>query len=79
MPERPGQGLTCHPGRGAILHDFPERALADPDFQMADLPVSRDYLRDERLGEPFIDYMASWDGFVSTDAAPGQDQSLQHP
>ena len=53
-------------GRGAILHhDFPERALADPDFQMADLPVSRDYLRGERLGEPFIDYMASWDGFVS--------------
>ncbi|EAW42195.1 NADH:flavin oxidoreductase / NADH oxidase family protein [marine gamma proteobacterium HTCC2080] len=53
-------------GRGGILHhDFPERALADPEFIMADLPVTREYLKQERLGPPFIDYMASWKGFVA--------------
>ena len=53
-------------GRGGILHhDFPRRALADPEFAMADLPVTREYLQQERLGKPFIDYMASWKGFVA--------------
>ena len=53
-------------GRGGILHhDFPRRALADPEFAMADLPVTREYLQQERLGTPFIDYMASWKGFVA--------------
>jgi len=53
-------------GRGAILHhDFPKRALADSSFAMADLPVTRQYLQQERLGEAFIDYMATWDGFVA--------------
>ena len=53
-------------GRGAILHhDFPQRAIADPQFTMRDLPVTRDYLNAEGLGPAFIDYMASWEGFVA--------------
>ncbi|MCH1492678.1 MAG: NADH:flavin oxidoreductase [Luminiphilus sp.] len=53
-------------GRAAILHhDFPQHALANPDFHMATLPVSRAQLREERLGEAFINYMATWEGFVS--------------
>ena len=53
-------------GRGGILHhDFPQRALADAEFVMADLPVTREHLQQERLGPPFIDYMASWKGFVA--------------
>lgn len=54
-------------GRGAILHhDFPMRAMADPGFVSVPRPVSRDYLREEGLGEKFIDYVAgNWKGFVA--------------
>jgi len=53
-------------GRGAILHhDFPHRAIADSDFRMAALPVSRDYLASEDVGPAFRDYLASWEGFVA--------------
>lgn len=52
-------------GRSAILHhDFPRRALSDPAFQPVSNPVSAEYLRKEGLGEAFIEYMASWKGFV---------------
>ena len=55
-------------GRAAILHhDFPPRLAADPDFQTIDLPVTRDYLRNERLSPTFIDYMRNWKGFVADD------------
>lgn len=55
-------------GRGAILHhDFPERVLADDGFEITPLPVTRDYLRGEGLGEAFIDYMSGWDGFVESE------------
>ena len=60
-------------GRGAILHhDFPHKVAANPAFEPAALPVSRAYLRQEGLGEAFIDYMSGWKGFVevSEDAAP---------
>ena len=50
---------------GIVHHDFPQRAFADPEFVMADLPVTREHLRQERLGPPFIDYMATWKGFVA--------------
>jgi len=50
---------------GIVHHDFPQRAFADPEFVMADLPVTREHLQQERLGPPFIDYMASWKGFVA--------------
>lgn len=53
------------PGRAGILHaDFPAALARDPAFRMAGLPVSRDHLRAQALGEAFVDYMATWDGFV---------------
>ncbi len=53
-------------GRGAVLHhDFPQRAMADSTFTATALPVTRDYLSAEGLGPNFINYMASWDGFVA--------------
>jgi 2,4-dienoyl-CoA reductase-like NADH-dependent reductase (Old Yellow Enzyme family) len=55
-------------GRAAILHhDFPQRAEADPDFRSIALPVTRTYLRQERLGPAFIKYMSGWKGFVAQD------------
>ncbi|MDX2417129.1 MAG: NADH:flavin oxidoreductase [Xanthomonadales bacterium] len=52
-------------GRAAILHhDFPKRMAENPDFEPESLPVTRDYLRSQGLGEPFLDYMAGWSGFV---------------
>ena len=52
-------------GRAAIVHhDFPNKVKANPDFKMIDLPVTRDYLRDEGLSERFLTYMERWPGFV---------------
>ncbi len=52
-------------GRAAILHhDFPRQVLNDPGFKSVKNPVTRDYLRSQGLGEAFLDYMASWSGFV---------------
>jgi len=52
-------------GRGAILHhDFPVLAEQNPAFASAPLPVSRAHLAHEGLGRDFIDYMATWKGFV---------------
>lgn len=53
-------------GRAAILHhDFPEQCRNDPNFVPVTLPVSAAYLAAEGLSDKFIDYMKSWDGFVS--------------
>jgi 2,4-dienoyl-CoA reductase-like NADH-dependent reductase (Old Yellow Enzyme family) len=52
-------------GRAAILHhDFPRRVMENPDFVPTSIPVSEEYLRQEGLGEAFIQYMKRWDGFV---------------
>lgn len=52
-------------GRAAILHhDFPQQMQNDPDFEPVALPVSRDYLRSQGLGDAFVNYMAGWKGFV---------------
>jgi 2,4-dienoyl-CoA reductase-like NADH-dependent reductase (Old Yellow Enzyme family) len=57
-------------GRAAILHhDFPRRVAADPDFRAVSLPVTRDWLRNERLGPAFIAYMNGWKGFVAQEEA----------
>ncbi len=57
------------PGRAAILHhDFPEQIRANGDFEMIDRPVSRSHLRAEGLGQIFVDYMATWDGFVEPES-----------
>jgi 2,4-dienoyl-CoA reductase-like NADH-dependent reductase (Old Yellow Enzyme family) len=53
-------------GRAAILHhNYPELMRNDDAFQPATLPVSRDYLKQQGLGKKFVDYMATWDGFVA--------------
>ncbi|MBA4011443.1 MAG: NADH:flavin oxidoreductase [Phenylobacterium sp.] len=53
-------------GRAAILHhDFPQKVAADPDFASIALPVTRQHLRDERLGPAFVEYMNGWKGFVA--------------
>jgi len=53
-------------GRGAILHhDFPERVRANPHFKPIETPVSVDYLAQEGLSPPFIDYMRHWRNFVA--------------
>ena len=53
-------------GRAAILHhDFPSRVMADSAFEAAKLPVTADYLRNEGLGQAFVEYMAGWKGFVA--------------
>ncbi len=52
-------------GRAAITnHDFPRMIEADPEAHMRLLPVSRSVLKVEGLGEPFVDYMRNWTGFV---------------
>ncbi|MFM6951337.1 MAG: NADH:flavin oxidoreductase [Novosphingobium sp.] len=52
-------------GRGAILHhDFAKRVIADPAFAATTVPVTRAHLQAEGLGPAFVNYMASWKGFV---------------
>lgn len=52
-------------GRAAILHhDFPKKVMENPDFVPTSLPVSREYLRQEGLGEAFIQYMERWPDFI---------------
>ena len=51
-------------GRAAILHhDFP-RLARDAAFEPVALPVPRQHLLSEGLGPAFVDYMATWKGFV---------------
>lgn len=53
-------------GRGAVLHhDFARRALADPGFRMAEVPVTPAYLAAEGLSPAFVTYMRNWKGFVT--------------
>ena len=52
-------------GKAGILHhDLPRQLAAKPNFQMHDLPVTREYLAQQGLGENFITYMSRWEGFV---------------
>ena len=51
-------------GRGAILHHDWPRLAVDPAFVAARLPVTRAHLVAEGLGPVFVDYMATWKGFV---------------
>lgn len=57
-------------GRAAILqHDFPSRYAEDNRFDPVAPPVTRQYLADEGLSGPFINYMANWPGFVESEDA----------
>jgi len=69
----PGDAIRCLEagvdfvmlGRAAILHhDFPDQARDNPDFEPVTLPVTADYLRTQGLGETFVSYMSTWEGFV---------------
>ena len=52
-------------GRAAILHhDYPVQVHDNPLFKPATLPVTREYLRKQGLGESFVKYMSGWAGFV---------------
>lgn len=53
-------------GRAAILHhDLPQRAQTIADFTSVACPVTREYLRGQRLGPAFIDYLKSFKDFVA--------------
>jgi len=53
-------------GRAAILHhDFPLQMQSNPNFTPVPLPVSRKHLETEGLGPKFLNYMATWKGFVA--------------
>ncbi|MDP1632138.1 MAG: NADH:flavin oxidoreductase [Caulobacter sp.] len=53
-------------GRAAILHhDWPLKVQADPDFKPLPLPVTREHLSREGLGDAFLNYMSGWKGFVA--------------
>ena len=52
-------------GRAAVLHhDYPDRMRASISFRPVSTPVSADYLLNEGLSPPFVDYMRRWEGFV---------------
>ncbi len=52
-------------GRAAILHhDWPQKLAADAHFKPAQIPVSVEHLRAERLGPAMVKYMQGWKGFV---------------
>jgi len=53
-------------GSGAILHhDFPVRALADPDFRLVQ-PQPREHFVRESVGPAFLHYLATaWNDFVA--------------
>jgi 2,4-dienoyl-CoA reductase-like NADH-dependent reductase (Old Yellow Enzyme family) len=54
-------------GRAAILHhDYPNRLAANPGFVAVRPPVTRAYLRNEGLSDPFVRYMGNWAGFVAS-------------
>ncbi|OJJ23336.1 NADH:flavin oxidoreductase [marine bacterium AO1-C] len=55
-------------GTAAILHhDFPVKVINDPDFQTIQTPVTVEYLQNEGLGQPLIEYLQDrWTDFVAS-------------
>jgi len=52
-------------GRAAILHhDYPKLYQENSQFVPIENPVTREHLAKEGLSPKFVDYMASWKGFV---------------
>ena len=49
---------------GILHHDFPRCIAHDPEFAAMNLPVTRSYLRRERIGNAFMAYLSGRDGFV---------------
>lgn len=47
-------------GKAAIVdHAFADHVIAEPGYRAPAFPVTRDHLRAERLGQPFVDYFAT--------------------
>ena len=52
-------------GTSAILHhDFPKQVIQDPTFIPIAIPVSKDHLKKEGLGDKFIAYLKRWPDFI---------------
>lgn len=65
-------------GKVAILHgDYPKQLYADRSFKPGWLPVTADYLRSQRVGEPFVQYLSTWPNFVSDAPAPSSGVSFK--
>lgn len=63
-----GQGIDlAYISKAAIAdHAFAQQVMTDPDYPAPSFPVTRDHLRGELLGEPFIDYFATnWPHLIS--------------
>ena len=55
-------------GKAGILHyNFPQLVLNDDNFKAKSSPVSRAYLKQQALGEAFINYMSKWPDFVAAE------------
>lgn len=53
-------------GRAAIVHhDYPKLYEQNSQFVPMENPVTREHLKQEGLSPKFVDYMASWKGFVA--------------
>ncbi|SDC03953.1 2,4-dienoyl-CoA reductase [Raineyella antarctica] len=54
-------------GKAAIAdHAFAQRAMADAGYRAPNFPVTKDHLRAEMLGEPFVEYFATnWPHLVT--------------
>lgn len=54
-------------GKGAIVdHAFARHAIADAAYRAPAFPVSKDHLRAQLLGEPFVEYFSTnWSALVS--------------
>lgn len=58
-------------GKAGILHpEFPRMVLDDSELVPEWLPVTADYLRSRAVGDAFIEYLATWRGFISDEAPP---------
>ena len=53
----------------AIDAPMPLRAAAVQNFHAVSLPVTREYLKGQRLGPAFVNYMSGWKGFVVQEEA----------
>ncbi len=52
-------------GTSAILHhNFPKLVIENPNFNPISVPVSKQHLKDEGLGDKFVAYLKKWPDFV---------------
>ncbi|MBN2790712.1 MAG: NADH:flavin oxidoreductase [Candidatus Delongbacteria bacterium] len=49
---------------GILHHDFPAKVMEDTEFKPIEPPVTLDHLRNEGLGQKFLDYISRWPDFI---------------